>query len=102
MSIPLSSAGNSRVLRINGKALFANKCAGGSSASLRMLFGMMDLPMPVSKNAYTTHNQEIEKQAKLQAEDSMAGVREEGRRLYDSESDDDIVDVIVSCDGTWQ
>jgi hypothetical protein len=67
-----------------------------------MLFGMMDLPMPVSKNAYTTHNQESEKQAKLQAEDSMARAREEVRRLYDSEYDGDVVDVLVSCDGTWQ
>ena len=82
--------------------MFANRCAGGSSASLRTLFGMIDLPMPVSKNAYMTHNQEIEKQAKLQAENSMARAREEVRRLYDSESDDDVVDVLVSCDGTWQ
>ena len=59
--------------------MFNNKCAGGSAASLRMLFGVLDLPMPVSKNVHTMYVQEIEKQAKLQVEDSMTRAREEKR-----------------------
>lgn len=87
--------------------MFANnKCAGGSCASLRMLFGLLDLAMPVSKNVYMTHVQEVEKQAKLQAEESMVRAREKVCGLYgagsDGNGDSDVVDVLVSCDGTWQ
>ena len=104
VSIPFSSVGNSKVLTINRKAVFANKCAGGSAASLRILFGLLDLPMPVSKNVYTMHVQEIEKQAKLQVEDSMTRARKEVHDFYcaKSDNDSDVVDVLVSCDGTWQ
>ena len=48
VSIPFSSVGTSKVLAVNRRAVFANKCAGGSSASLRMLFSMLDMPLPVS------------------------------------------------------
>ena len=99
--IPFSTVGSSKVFKVNRKVALANKCAGGSYAGLRMFFGMLDLPMPVSKNVHTMHVQEIEKQAKLQAEDSMSRAREEVRRLYGTEGGD-VVDVLVSCDGTWQ
>ena len=84
--------------------MFANKCAGGSAASLRMLFGLLDLPMPVSNNVYTMYVQEIEKQAKLQVEDSMTRARKEVHDFYcaKSDSDSDVIDVLVSRDGTWQ
>ena len=99
--IPFSTVGSSKVFKVNRKVALANKCAGGSYAGLRMFFGMLDLPMPVSKHVHTMHIQEIEKQAKLQAEDSMSRAREEVRRLYGTEGGD-VVDVLVSCDGTWQ
>ena len=102
VAIPFSSVGDTKVLTVNRKAVFANKCAGGSAASLQMLFSMLDMPGPVSKNVYTTHLQQIEIHAKLQADDSMTRAREEVRTLYGSENDGDIVDVLVSCDGTWQ
>ena len=57
--IPFSSVSKRRVLAVNWKAVFANKCAGGSLASLKKLCGMLDLPMPVLKNVYTTHVQAI-------------------------------------------
>ena len=65
-----------------------------------MLFGMLDLPMPISKNAYTMHILHIEKFAKLHAEDSTRAKREV-RRHYGAQGDD-VVNVLVSCDGTWQ
>ena len=102
VSIPFSSVGTSKVLCVNRKAVFANKCAGGSAASLQMLFSMLDLPLPVSKNVYTAHLQEIEAQAKVQAQDSRKRARDEIRSLYGSVDDGDVIDVLVSCDGTWQ
>ena len=60
--------------------------------------------MPVSKNVHTMHVQEIGKQAELQVEDSMTRAKEEVHGCYcaKSDSDSDVVDVLVSCDGTWQ
>lgn len=55
---------------------------------------MLDLPLPVSKNVYTTYVQEIETHARLQAQ--------EINELYGSVDDGDIVGVLVRCDGTWQ
>lgn len=96
--IPISSVGTSKVLTVNRKAVFANKCAGGSAASLHMLFRMLDMPQPVSKNVYTTHLL----QAMVQAKESMKQARDEIHSLYGSVEDGEVVDVLVSCDGTWQ
>lgn len=40
--------------------------------------------------------------ALLQAQASMDNARKEVRTFCKAKSDDDIVDVVVSCDGTWQ
>ena len=95
--IPFSSVGTSKVLTVNRKAVFANKCAGGSAASLRMLFSMLDMPLPVSKNVYTTHLLEV---AMVQAEESMKRARDEIYCLYGSVEDGEVADVLVSCDGS--
>jgi hypothetical protein len=50
---------------------------------------------------HTMHVQEVEKHTKLQAEDSMYWEREEVRGVYGAEGDD-VVNVLVSCDGAWQ
>ena len=64
--IAFSVAGSSKALAVNRKAVMANKCAGSSRASLQMLFGMLDLPSPVSKkNVYTQHSVVICDQARL-------------------------------------
>ena len=91
--IPFSSVGTSKVLTVNRKAVFANKCAGGSAASLRMLFSMLDMPLPVSKNVYTTHLLEV---AMVQAEESMKRARDEICCLYGSVEDGEVADVLVS------
>lgn len=101
VSIPFSSVGSSKVLTINRKAVFANKCVGGTAASLQLFCSMLDMPLPISKNVYTTHIEAILAQAMLQVEQSMTQAREEVRMLYGAEGDD-TVDTLVSCDGTWQ
>ena len=98
--IPFPSVGTSKVLTVNRKAVFANKCAGGSAASLRMLFSMLDMPLPVSKNVYTTHLLEVETQAMVQAEESMKRARDEICCLYGSVENGEVADVLVSCDGS--
>lgn len=41
LSIPFTTFGGSKVFKVNRKAVFANKCAGGSSASLQMRLGCL-------------------------------------------------------------
>ncbi len=50
--IPFSEAGKQGWgIELNQKAVLASKCAGQSYTALKMMFGMMDLPIPVSKIA---------------------------------------------------
>ena len=63
---------------------------------------MMELPPPVSKNAYTKHVKIVREKAVLQAEASMSQARKEVREHYDALSEDETIDILVSCDGTWQ
>ena len=101
-SIEFSTAGESKALSINRKAVFASKCAGGSRSSLQMFCAMLDAPSPVSKNIYTQYNKEMCEISHLQAQESMKQARKEIRENYGATSSEDIIDVIVSCDGTWQ
>jgi hypothetical protein len=102
IDIPFSSVDNSKSLVVNRKTVFANKCAGGTCSSLHMLFSILDLPLPVSKNVYTMYVEEIEIKAKLQAGESMKQARHEVWSWYGAEDDSSTVDILVSCDGTWQ
>ena len=56
----------------------------------------------MSKNVHTTHLLEIKTQAMVQAEKCMKQARDEIRSFYSSVEDGEVVDVLVSCDGTWQ
>ena len=67
-----------------------------------MLFSILDLPLPVSTNVYTMYVEEIEIKAKLQAGESMKQARHEVRSWYGAKDDSSTVDILVSCDGTWQ
>lgn len=58
--------------------------------------------MPVLKNAHTAHVQAISKHTLLQAQVSMDNTRKEIRAFYQAESDDEVGDGVVTCDGTWQ
>lgn len=99
--ILFSSVGTSKALQINRKSVFVNKCAVGNRAGLQILFAMMDLPAPVSKNIYSQHVRAICEQSAHQAQTSIEQAREDVRQHYGASSDDEVVDVLVSCDGTW-
>ena len=63
---------------------------------------MMDLPAPVSENIYSQHVRAICEKSAHQAQTSVEQAREEVWQHYAASSDDEVVDVLVSCDGTWQ
>ena len=91
-----------KVVAANRQSVLANKCVGGSHASLQMFFAMLDLPPPVSRNIYSKHMTVVREKSILQAEDSLRRAREEVREHYGVSSDDQVADVLISCDGTWQ
>ena len=66
-----------------------------------MLCGMLDLPAPASRNVYAVHAKVISEHCILQAEASLKQAREEVREHY-GVSPDEVADILVSCDGTWQ
>ena len=91
-----------KVVAANWQSVLANKCVGGSHASLQMFFTMLDLPPPASRNIYSKHMTVVREKSILQAEDSLRRAREEVREHYGVSSDDQVADVLISCDGTWQ
>ena len=82
--------------------VMACKFSGSTFANLELFCALMDLPPPVSKNTFTLHLKAITESAVSQAFSSMLEARGEVRKHYGAEGEDDIVDITVSCDGTWQ
>ena len=98
--IPFAKCG-SRSLAVNRRAVLANKCVGCSYTSPETLFVLLHLPPPVSQHAYQQHMKAVAVGACAEVEESMRRAREEVRDLYDALLDQ-VVDLLVSCDGTWQ
>ena len=98
--IPFAKAG-SRSLAVNRRTALANKCIGGSFTTIETLFAVLDLPPPVSQHAYQQHMKVVATGAAAEANDSMCRARQEIRDLYDASSED-VIDILVSCNGTWQ
>ena len=89
------------MLRVNRKAIFANKCSGGSDSSIQTLCAMLYNPPPISKNVHSQHVKAICEQSVLQAQVSLEQAMKKVHRFYDA-TNDDVVDVVISCDGTGQ
>ena len=62
----------------------------------------MNLPPPSSKSTFVEYHQLIGEKSQLHVEDSLKRSREEVRRFYGAVSESEIVDCLVSVDGTWQ
>ena len=59
---------------------------------------------PVLQHAYEQRMKVVATGAAVEAKDSMCRVHQEIQDLYDASPEDikGIVDILVSCDGTWQ
>ncbi len=62
----------------------------------------MNLPPPSSKSTFVEYYQLIGEKSQLHVEDSLKRAREEVRQFYGAVSESEIVDCLVSVDGTWQ
>lgn len=60
-----------------------------------MLFGMLDMPLPMSNNVYTTHLEEIETQSVVLAKESMKQATDKVRSLNWSVDNRKIIDGVV-------
>ena len=65
-----------------------------------MFCAMFGLPSPIARRTYTMYVKEITRGSVEVAETSMKHAREEVREISGATSDDDIVDIVISCDGT--
>ena len=65
---------------------------------------MLDLPLPISKNAYSKQLKVIRTRALVKVGESLKCANEEVCQHYDGPSPDpsNPSDVLISCDGTWQ
>ena len=100
--IPFTTVGSRKILTINRQSVFAARCIGGTYSSLAMFCAMFGLPSPIARRTYTTYVKEITRGSVEVAETSLKQAREEVREISGATSDDDIVDIVISCDGTWQ
>ena len=80
----------------------ACKASGSTFSSLEKFCALLDLPQPVSKNVFTQHLKKITEELTYHADSSMIKAREEVREHYDAGDTDEVIDIPVSCDGTWQ
>ena len=98
--IPYSKLGRS--VSINRRSVLACKASGSTFAGLERFCALIDLPRPVSKNTFTDHLKTITEELTSHAQFSLITARKEVREHYEAVDDDEVIDVLVSCDGTWQ
>ena len=85
---------------LNSRFILAGWMCGRGSAELATICGVSCLPPPVFPKCYTEHISIIHKIAQEVCEESSRLASAPFRRLQGA-GPDDVVDVTVTCDGTW-
>ena len=85
---------------LNSRFILAGRMCGRGSAGLETICGAMGLPPPVFPKCYTEHISIIHKIAQEMCEESSRSASAQLRRLQGADPDD-VVDVTVTCAGTW-
>ena len=87
-----------RAFDINQRTIYAMRSIGVGLAGTKTVLSLMNLP-PVKCAAYNKLQKKIHLSVKEVATEVMQGAVEE---IREGASDDEITDVSISCDGTWQ
>ena len=87
-----------RDLETNTNFVLAMRAVGKGRAGLKTFCGMMGMLPPVSQRPYTTQNQNLFVASGEEREVSLAGAAAELRKGV---PEDQILDITVTCDGTW-
>ena len=86
---------------VNLRSTLSTISAGGGQVALKKFCGAMDLPMPVHNNGYNRHLKKIASMTKQNCDSNMSSAAILLKQL-NNKHPDDIVDVSVTVDGTWQ
>ena len=90
-----------RFYDINQRSALAVRIIGRGRASLtKFCADVMNMAGPVAKKSFVTHVKQIACGSQQVAEAEMEKALKEVRALYDA-TKGEIVDIAVSCDGTW-
>lgn len=84
----------------NARSVLAMREFGRGRTYMDSFFGMMDMLPPVSAPSYMLHSQALADASMSAANDNMIAASAYLHRLKGVEPDD-ILDVKVTCDGTW-
>ena len=84
---------------LNTRFILAGKMCGRGSAGLETICGVMGLPPPVRPKSYSLHNNIHKFVQNVQMESSKVASAQL-HRLQGADPND-IIDVTVTCDGTW-
>ena len=85
---------------LNSRFILAGRMCGKGSAGLETICGVMGLPPPVFPKCFTEHNLIIHKIVQEVCEESFRSASAQLHRLQGADPDD-VIDVTVTCDGTW-
>ena len=99
--IGLAQTGGSKRYAINRRSVLANKCVGGTHTNLSMFLAVMELPPPLSRNAYSENLRETCEIVNSAVPSSMTTACDQVCNHYDA-APNDVIDILVSWDGTWQ
>ena len=97
-----SYAGESHRHAVNLRFALAKVAIGESHSSLETFCCLMNLSPPSSKSTFVEYHQLIGEKSQLNFEHSLKRAREEVRQFYGVVSESEIVDCLVSVDGTRQ
>lgn len=87
-------------LEVNGRSVLAMRAIGRGRTGLATFCGMMSMPPPVSPRHYSSYNLKLKEASDVEREKSMSAAAAHLREVAKAK-DDEIVDVKVTCDGTW-
>ncbi|XP_077257590.1 uncharacterized protein LOC143894826 [Temnothorax americanus] len=88
---------------INRRFSFAIRCLGHGASGEKKFCGLMDLPPPVAQKSHDEIQKNIHIASKAVAEMSMKdAVQEEQLRMSLEQEVENVTDLCVSGDGTWQ
>ena len=84
---------------INSRIVYTMRTLGHGYAGIEKFTHLMDMPKPMTLSTYESTNEKVTKAAELVAQETMIDASNE---LREGTHADEIKDVAVSCDGTWQ
>ena len=77
------------------------RALGHGHAGIEKFTNLMDMPKPMTKKNYEKMSDKLGEVVKEVAEQSMKDAAQELRTKVNA-GENDVVDIGVSCDGTWQ